>query len=125
LALAGIAVAFVGSTAAPVWAAPGSGSAQHYTAAYPVDFTGDVAPGYTGPVDLGYWSCTGVRVTNNNMVRDNFTCSTTATDVTATFSQNQAWPCGCTGWVSDFDGQVATAYEIDISGGSVNGWATY
>jgi hypothetical protein len=102
------------------------GAATHYTAGpYSMDFTGDTDPSYTGPADLGNWTCTGVRVTNANVVRDNFSCSTTATDVTATFSDTIPWPCGCSGWASDYDGHVATSYEIDIANGTVNGWAIY
>jgi len=101
-------------------------AATHYSVApYSMDFTGATDPSYTGPADLGEWTCSGVRVDNGNLVRDNFTCTTTATDVTATFSDTVAWPCGCSGWVSDFDGQVSTSYEIDIADGIVTGWANY
>jgi hypothetical protein len=118
-------VGFQLSGAPPVFAASTTGAAIHYSAAYSMDFTGFTAEGYTGPADLGIWSCSGVRVTNKNTVRDNFTCSTTATDVTATFSQNAPWPCGCVGWVSDFDNKSSTNYEVDIANGTVNGWAIY
>lgn len=118
------AAAFQVGGAAPGFADPGA--ATHYSVGpYSMDFTGGVADGYAGPVDLGTWSCSGVRVTNAHFVRDNFTCSTTATGVTATFSDSIPWPCGCTGWASDYDGLVATSYEIDISDGTVDGWAIY
>ena len=118
------AVALQVSGAAPVFASPGT--ATHYSVdPYSMDFTGFVADGYTGPADLGTWSCSGVRVANKHFLRDNFTCSTTATDVTATFSNSVPWPCGCSGWASDFDGRVATSYEIDLSNGTVDGWAVY
>jgi hypothetical protein len=119
------AVALPLAAAAPAQAESGQGAATQYTAAYSMDFTGGTAPGYTGPADLGYWNCSGVRVDNNHFVRDNWTCSTTATDVTATFSDSVPWPCGCSGWSSDFDGRIATSYEVSISGGVVNGWALY
>jgi len=117
---------------APVFAGGGNGAATQYTAGpYSenfgpgVDGCDCVSPGYTGPVDLGYWTCSGVRVANSHFVRDNFTCTTTATDVTATFSGSLPWPCGCTGWGSDYDGSPTDNYEIDISGGTVTGWAIY
>jgi hypothetical protein len=128
--LAAVAVVAVTAVAVQVGGAGSvfadSGTATHYSVPpYSMDFTGSVADDYTGPADLGTWSCSGVRVTNAHHVRDNFTCSTTATEVTATFSDSIAWPCGCSGWASDFDGRVATSYEIDISGGTVNGWSNY
>jgi len=126
LVAGGLALAAAGAQVATgTEAFAGNGSAAHYTSAYSMDFTGATAPDYTGPADLGFWDCTGVRVTNKNTVRDNFTCTTTATNVTATFTQSIPWPCGCSGWASDFDGQVATSYEIDISAGEVSGWAIY
>lgn len=124
-----VAVAIFAATAAlatgTARAASDNGAATHYTIAYTVDFTTEVAQDYTGPVFLGYWNCAGVRVTNAQHTRDNFTCTTTATDVTATFSSSIPWPCGCTGWSSDFDGKTATSYEIDIADGVVTGWANY
>lgn len=126
LVAGGLALAAAGtqiSTAAEALAS--NAAATHYTSAYSMDFTGATAPSYTGPADLGFWQCSGTRVNNKNTVRDNFTCTTTATDVTATFTQSIPWPCGCSGWASDLDGQVATSYEIDISAGTVSGWAIY
>jgi hypothetical protein len=115
------------SGSATALAGDGNGAATQFTAPdpYSMDFTGDVDAGYAGPVDLGTWDCSGVRVTNNHFVRDNFTCTTTATDVTATFSDTLPWPCGCSGWGSDLDGTTATRYEINISDGTVSGWAIY
>lgn len=102
------------------------GSAAHYQApGYDMDFTGATAPDYSGPADLGFWQCSGVRVTNSHFVRDNFTCSTTATDVTATFTSATGWPCGCQLWQSDYDGRISTSWEVDISDGTVTGWAIY
>jgi hypothetical protein len=116
----------------PVFAGGGNGTATHYTAAPYGENYGPgvgncdcVAEGYTGPVDLGTWSCSGVRVTNSHFARDNFTCATTATDITATFSGSIPWPCGCSGWTSDYDGHPTDNYEIDISDGTVTGWAIY
>jgi len=125
--LVAVAVVAVTATLASGTASAASdhGAAAHYTVAYPVDFTGMTAPGYTGPVFFGFWNCAGVRVTNAQHTRDNFTCTTTATDVTATFSSSIPWPCGCIGWSSDFDGKTATSYEIDIADGVVNAWANY
>jgi hypothetical protein len=128
-AATGLAVATVFALqiggSAPVFAGGGNGAATQYTAApYSMDF-GVAGDGYTGPVDLGTWSCSGVRVANSHFVRDNFTCTTTATDVTATFSGSLPWPCGCSGWASDYDGSPTDNYEIDISGGTVTGWAIY
>jgi hypothetical protein len=118
------AIAVPLAASAPASAAD-AGAATHYTAAYSMDFTGGTAPGYTGPADLGFWNCTGVRVVNAHFVRDNWTCTTTATDVTATFDPDIPWPCGCSDWASDYDGQVATNYEVDIADGVVDGWAIY
>ena len=130
LPAAGLAVAtlFTLVLGAPTaaYAGNGNGSAIHYgPVSYSMDFTGEVAAGYTGPVNLGTWTCSGVRVTNNHFARDNFSCTTTATGVTASFSQTAPWPCGCSGWSSDYDGLPSANYEIDISGGTVNGWAIY
>lgn len=122
--VAAVAVALPLAAAAPANAA-GNGAATHYAAAYSMDFTGDTADGYTGPADLGYWNCTGVRVVNEHQVRDNWTCTTTAADVTAQFNADNPWPCGCSGWASDYDGQATTDYQVDIANGVVNGWAVY
>jgi len=112
---------------ATVLAASTTGAAAHYgSVSYSMDFTGFVADGYTGPVDLGTWTCSGVHVTHKDSSRDNFTCATTATDVTATFTQSLPFPCGCAEWESDFDGTLfSTNYEIDIAAGTVTGWAIY
>jgi len=112
---------------ATVLAASTTSAAAHYTAAYSFDTPPElVDPAYVGPVDLGFWTCSGVHVTHKDSSRDNFTCTTTATDVTATFSQNLPFPCGCEAWQSDFDGNlISTDYEIDIAGGTVTGWAIY
>jgi hypothetical protein len=129
--LLAVAAIVVAGTAAQLGAAgsasaAGHGSAVQYQApGYSMDFTGFTAADYTGPVDLGYWVCSGVRVTNKHFIRDNFTCSTTATDVTATFTDATGWPCGCTLWQSDYDGRVSTSWEVDISGGTVTGWAVF
>jgi hypothetical protein len=110
-----------------VFAASTTSAAAHYgPVSYSMDFTGFVADGYVGPVDLGTWTCSGVHVTHKDGSRDNFTCSTTATDVTATFTHNLPFPCGCAEWESDFDATLfSTNYEIDIANGTVTAWANY
>jgi hypothetical protein len=108
LAVAGVAT--VGASAA------GASSAQQipYTASY--SFTG-------GSDD---WSCTGFRLIAGAAVQDHFKCTVTDETFSGTFTESNPWPCGCTGWASDYDGQTATSYVIRVStNGTVVGTARY
>jgi hypothetical protein len=73
-----------------------------------------------------WWTCTGYRLVAGTSVQDHFTCTVTDQTFSGTFTQAIAWPCGCTGWLSDVDGSVAKTYAIHVGAdGRVNGVATY
>jgi hypothetical protein len=73
-----------------------------------------------------FWTCSGFRIQDGAAVEDHFTCTVTDQTFSGTFSDSTPWPCGCTGWASDFDGQVATSYLIRVStNGMVVGTAKY
>jgi hypothetical protein len=78
----------------------------------------------TGTSD--FWTCAGFRLTAGAAVEDHFHCTVTDQTFTGTFSETKPWPCGCTGWVSDFDGQATAHYVIRVSSnGTVVGTAIY
>jgi hypothetical protein len=76
--------------------------------------------------DSDFWTCSGFRLAAGATVQDHFTCTISDQTFTGTFTENTPWPCGCTGWWSDYDGQLATRYVIRVSSnGQVMGTATY
>lgn len=101
--------------------APSAPAASPAKSAYgPVTYSN----GPTG--DSDFWTCVGFRLTAGAAVEDHFHCTVTDQTYTGTFSESNPWPCGCTGWFSDFDGQTATRYVIRVSSnGHVVGTAIY
>ena len=76
--------------------------------------------------DSDFWTCVGFRLTAGAAVEDHFHCTVADQTFTGTFSENNPWPCGCTGWFSDYDGQEATHYVVRVSSnGTVVGNAVY
>jgi hypothetical protein len=79
---------------------------------------------FTGSSD--YWNCTGFRLIAGNAIQDHFNCTVTDQTFSGTFTKSSPFPCGCTGWASDYDGQAATSYVIRVStNGTVVGTAKY
>lgn len=73
-----------------------------------------------------FWTCSGFRLAAGNAVQDHFTCTVVDQTFVGTFTESNPWPCGCSGWWSDYDGQEATSYVIRVSSnGKVIGSATY
>lgn len=73
-----------------------------------------------------YWTCSGFRLTAGAAVQDHFTCTVSDQTFTGTFTESNPWPCGCTGWLSDYDGLLATSYVIRVSSnGKVEGIVSY
>jgi hypothetical protein len=82
----------------------------------------------TYPMGAGsdFWTCSGVRLTAGTAVQDHFTCTVSEQTFVGTFTESNRWPCGCSGWWSDYDGREATSYIIRVSSnGKVVGTATY
>jgi len=78
----------------------------------------------TGTSD--FWTCAGFRLQAGAAVQDHFHCTVADQTFTGTFSESSPWPCGCTGWFSDYDGQLATRYVVRVSSnGTVVGTAVY
>lgn len=108
------------SLALALSAAPAPAASQAKTAYGP--FTYSMAD--TGTSD--FWTCSGFRLEAGASVQDHFHCTVADQTFTGTFSASNPWPCGCTGWVSDFDGRVAQRYVIRVSSnGTVVGTAVY
>jgi hypothetical protein len=73
-----------------------------------------------------FWTCTGFRLDAGATVQDHFHCTVADQTFTGTFTANNPWPCGCTGWLSDYDGAFTDDYVIRVSSnGSVTGTAIY
>jgi hypothetical protein len=73
-----------------------------------------------------FWTCTGFRLDAGSTVQDHFHCTVTDQTFTGTFTDSNPWPCGCTGWASDYDGTPTEDYVIRVSSnGSVTGTAIY
>jgi hypothetical protein len=73
-----------------------------------------------------FWTCGGFRLTAGDAVQDHFTCTVANQTFAGTFTEANPWPCGCTGWFSDYDGQEATSYVIRVSSnGKVVGAVSY
>jgi hypothetical protein len=73
-----------------------------------------------------FWTCTGFRLDAGAAVQDHFHCTVTDQTFTGTFTANNPWPCGCTGWLSDYDGRATDDYVIRVSSnGRVTGTAIY
>lgn len=73
-----------------------------------------------------FWTCTGFRLEAGSTVQDHFQCTVTDQTFTGTFTADNPWPCGCTGWASDYDGQFTDDYVIRVSSnGTVTGTAIY
>jgi hypothetical protein len=73
-----------------------------------------------------FWTCSGVRLAEGSVIQDHFTCTITDQTFSGTFSETKLWPCGCSGWGSDYDGSLATSYLIEVApNGLVIGTATY
>lgn len=66
-----------------------------------------------------YWTCSGFRLAAGAAVQDHFRCTVSDQTFTGTFTESNPWPCGCAGWASDVDGQVATAYVIRVSSNGI------
>lgn len=85
---------------------------------------GPYAMGASGDTD--WWTCSGFRLDAGATVQDHFHCTVTDQTFTGTFTARTPWPCGCTGWVSDYDGQATNDYVIRVSSnGRVEGTAIY
>jgi hypothetical protein len=111
------AVALSGAAATPVAAAD-----NPLTSYGP--FTYSMSP--VGDTSQDVWTCSGFRLDAGAALQDHFTCTVSNQTFTGTFSESSPWPCGCSGWASDFDGQVAKSYVIRVSGnGLVVGSAKY
>jgi hypothetical protein len=85
-----------------------------------------------GPYSMGangetdFWTCSGVRLDAGATVQDHFHCTVTDQTFTGTFTGSNPWPCGCTGWASDYDGTATYDYVIGVSSnGTVVGTAIY
>jgi hypothetical protein len=76
--------------------------------------------------DSDFWTCSGFRLEAGPVVEDHFSCTIIDQTFTGTFTESNPWPCGCSGWASDYDGRPATSYVIRVSSnGRVEGTATY
>jgi hypothetical protein len=114
-ALAATAALALGLIASPAPAASPAKSA-YGPVTYPMAPTGD----------SDFWTCVGFRRTAGAAVEDHFHCTVADQTFTGTFSESNPWPCGCTGWFSDYDGQEATRYVVRVSSnGTVVGNAVY
>jgi hypothetical protein len=73
-----------------------------------------------------FWTCTGFRLDAGATVQDHFHCTITDQTFAGTFTANNPWPCGCTGWASDYDGTPTDDYVIRVSSNAtVVGTAIY
>lgn len=73
-----------------------------------------------------YWTCSGFRIDAGAALQDHFTCTVSDQTFSGTFTESSPWPCGCSGWWSDYDGSKATSYVIRVSpNGLVVGTANY
>ena len=89
-------------------------------------------PYQAGPYPMGaggdtdWWTCSGFRLDAGSTVQDHFHCTVADQTFSGTFSDRTAWPCGCTGWASDYDGLPTSDYLIRVSSnGQVVGTAIY
>jgi hypothetical protein len=80
----------------------------------------------TGNGASDFWICSGLRLQAGATVQDHFHCTVTDQTFTGTFTASNPWPCGCTGWASDYDGAFTDDYVIRVSSiGTVVGTAIY
>jgi len=103
-------------------AAPASVSSAVTKVAYAQQYS---MGGVVGTPGTDVWTCSGYRLTAGASVQDHFTCTIADQTFGGTFTQAIRWPCGCSGWNSDYDGAQAKTYAIHVGRGVVVGVATY
>jgi len=101
-------------------ASPALGSSSHKVAYQ----AGPYSMAEDGLTD--FWTCTGYRLDAGSTVQDHFHCTVSDQTFSGTFTASKPWPCGCTGWISDYDGTYTDDYVVSVSpNGTVVGTAIY
>jgi hypothetical protein len=73
----------------------------------------------TGNNASDFWTCSGFRLQAGAAVQDHFKCTVTDQTFTGTFTGSNPWPCGCSGWASDYYGAPTDRYVIRVSSNGI------